>query len=243
MNRTLAALSWLVALYFSLGFVTKAGFPPKTDFTIGDALYLSVTLFFIFLPFYNRIKVGSWLELEREVKEAKREVAAAKEELREFKNEIRTTVSMVTTNTVNLTVAGAAELRRQGERVEEKLDQAGRRKAEEVELELHAEEDMNYALAKVRIDIERLLRLIVGKRLNLPNLESSPKFMPLTKLFDMLVQSDHSYVYLRNPMKKVLAVCNAAVHAQIVNGDQADEALKLGSQIIAILKQHPNVQD
>lgn len=67
--------------------------------------------------------------------------------------------------------------------------------------------------------------------------------MSLTKMFDMLVQSDDSYAYLRDPMKKVIAVCNAAIHAQIVSADQADEALKLGSQIIAVLKQHQNTKD
>lgn len=243
MNWHLAAFSWAVALYFGIGFVAKASFPPKPDLLIGDALFVGLTLIFLFLPFFNKIKVGSWIELEREVKEAKKEVAAAKEELREFKNEIRTTVSMVTTNTVNLNIAGAAELRRQGEKVEEKMDQEGRQKAEEVEQELQAEEDANYALAKVRIDIERLLRLIVGKSLNVPVLDNTPRFISLTKMFDMLVQSDDSYAYLRDPMKKVLAVCNAAVHAQFVSADQADEALKLGAQIIAVLKQHQNAKD
>jgi hypothetical protein len=242
MNYPLCFFSWLVAAYFSLGFLMRAGFPPKADLLSADALSIGMALFFLFLPFFNKIKVGSWLELERSVKDAKKDIAAAKEELREFKNEIRTTVSMVTTNTVNLTVAGAAELRRQGEKVEEKLDHVGRQKAEEVEQELLAEEDVNYALAKVRIDIERLLRLIVGKSLNLPVMDDTLKFMSLTKMFDTFVRSDTGYEYLRNPMKKVLAVCNAAVHAQVVSVDQADEALKLGSQIIAVLKQHHNAK-
>lgn len=240
MNLPLAALSWCVALYFGIGFVAKASFPPNADLLIGDVIFVGLSLFFLFLPFFNKIKVGSWLQLEREVKEAKREVAAAKDELREFKNEIRTTVSTISTNTVNLSIAGAAELRRQGEEVDRKLDQGAREKADEVEQELLAESDTNYALAKVRIDIERLLRSIMGKTLNVPALSSSPKFMSLTKMFDVLVQSDDSYAYLREPMKKVIAVCNAAVHAQNITEDQADEALKLGAQIIAVLKQYQN---
>lgn len=244
MNRPLAVLSWAVAFYFCTGFVAKASFPPKADLLIGDAIFIGLTLFFLFLPFFNKIKVGSWLSLEREVKEAKQDAAAAKEELREFKNEIRTTVSMVTTNTVNLTLAGAGELRRQGAKVAEKLDPRGRERAEEVEQELHAESDTSYALAKIRIDIERLLRLIVGKEMNVPVLSgSTPRFMPLTETFEILVQSDSSFAYLRDPMKKVLAVCNAAIHAQNVSADQANEALKLGAQIIAILNQHKNVKE
>jgi len=243
MNWPLSLLAWIVALYFGIGFMAKAGMPPNADILNAEALSVGLTLFFLFLPFFNKIRISSWLELERDVKEAKKEVSAAKEELREFKNEIRTTVSMATHNTVNLTVAGAAELRRQGEQVKEKLDQKSRRKAEEVELELQAEGDINYALAKVRIDIERLLRVIVGKRIDLPVLDGVSKFMSLTKMFELLVQDDERYTYLRDPMRKVLAVCNAAIHAQIISADQADEALKLGSQIIAVLKQDQNSKE
>lgn len=240
MNWPLALLAWIVALYFGIGFLAKAGIPPNADVLNAEGLSVGLTLFFLFLPFFNKVKISSWLELEREVKDAKKEISAAKEELREFKNEIRTTVSMVTHNTVNLTVAGAAELRRQGEQVNEKLDYRSRQKAEEIELELQAEEDINYALAKIRIDIERLLRIKVGKRIDIPVFGSASKFMSIAKMFELLAQYDESYTYLRDPMRKVLAVCNAAIHAQIISEDQAEEALKLGSQIIAVLKQDQN---
>ncbi len=62
--------------------------------------------------------------------------------------------------------------------------------------------------------------------------------MSLTRMFEVLVKMDDGYAYLRGLMRKVLEVCNSAIHAQIVSMDQAEEALKLDSQIIAILKQH-----
>ncbi|AMP72346.1 hypothetical protein UW163_23370 (plasmid) [Ralstonia solanacearum] len=50
-------------------------------------------LFFLFLPFFRKIEIGSFIELEREVKETKREATAVREELRDFENEVRNIVS------------------------------------------------------------------------------------------------------------------------------------------------------
>ncbi|MBN3791802.1 hypothetical protein [Burkholderia sp. Ac-20353] len=245
MNWWLTVPSWIVALYFGIGFVAKAGFPPKGDILIGDALSVGLTLFFIFLPFFSKIKIGSLIELEREIKEAKEETTAVKEELREFKNEVRNTVSVISTNAIsqhiNVHLPGADELRRQQEKVEENLKDPGRQRADDVEAELQSD-DVTYALAKVRIDIERLLRTILGRRLDssdggISSLEQR-RFQSIDKMFDMLVREETTLAYLRSPLRNVLAVCNAAMHAQTVNPEQASEALKLGAQIIAALKDY-----
>ncbi|WP_438395259.1 hypothetical protein [Caballeronia sp. DA-9] len=250
MNWWLAVPSWIVALYFGIGFVAKAGFPPKGDLLIGDALFVGLTLFFLFLPFFSKIKIGSLIELEREIKDAKEEATAVKEELREFKNEVRNTVSVISTNAisqhVNVHLPGADELRRQQEKVEENLKAPGRQRADDVEAELQSD-DVTYALAKVRIDIERLVRNILGRRLdssdrNISSL-SQRKFLSIDKMFDLLAGSDNTLNYLRSPLRNVLAVCNAAMHAQTVSSEQADEALKLGAQIIAALKDYPGSKD
>lgn len=246
MNWPLALLSWIVAAYFGIGFLATAGFPPKSDLLIGDALFVGLFIFFLFLPFFNKIKVGSWLELEREVKEAKKEAVAAKEEIREFKNEVRNTMSVVSSNSIrqsiNVHVPGSQALKEQGEEVDKNLGADARQKADEVETELQAEQDVNYALAKVRIDIERLLRMITGAVLIVPDPNRSTRFLTIPKMFEKLVEDDQSYRYLGEPMKYVLTVCNAAIHAQYVTDGQAAEALQLGSKIIAALKQHPAVK-
>lgn len=243
MNWWLSAPSWVVALYFGVGFVAKAGFPPKADLVIGDALFVGFTLFFLFLPFFNKIKIGSWIELEREVKEAKKEAAAAKDELREFKAEVRNTVSVISSNNVSpqFNIHLADMLRQQGEKVDQKLTQQGREKAEEVTKELEADDDVNFALARVRIEIERQLRRILGRSFMVAS-ANKPRFLSINNMFDQLLQHDQSLAFLREPMKNVLSVCNAAVHAQIIAPEQAGEALKLGALIIATLKQHPGSQ-
>ena len=242
MNWWITVPSWIVSLYFGIGFVVKAGFPPKTDLLISDMLFVGLTLFFLFLPFFNKVKIGSWIELEREVIEAKKEAAATKDELRELKNEVRLHIQHTNTVSPQFNIHMADLLRQQSEKVEEKLGEKGREKAAEVKLELQADGDLNYALAKVRIDIERLLRTIVGRSLDVQAGDTSPRFVSLSKMFDALVQGNSSYSYLREPMRYVLAVCNAAVHAQNIDAGQAQEALTLGAQIIAALKLHPNAK-
>lgn len=243
MNWGLAISSWVVAIYFGVGFVAKAGFPPKTDLLIGDALYVCLTLFFLFLPFFNKIKIGAWIELEREVKAAKKDAAAARDELREFKAEVRNTVSVISSNSVNpqFNIHLADMLRQQGENVDKNLNQEARAKAEDVQKELQADDDVNFALAKVRIEIERLLRMILGRSLMVSS-SGNPRFLSINSMFEQLVKQQPNLAFLREPMKHVLSVCNAAVHAQMIAPSQAEEALKLGALIIAALKQHPGAR-
>jgi hypothetical protein len=250
MKWWLTVSSWITALYFGIGFVAKAGFPPKADLLIGDALFVGFTLLFLFMPFFSKIKIGSFIELEREIKEAKKEATAVKEELREFKNEVRNTVSVISTNAVsqhiNVHLPGAEELRQQQEKVEENLKSIGRQRVDDVEPELQSG-DVTYALAKVRIDIERLLRTMLGRRLDssdgsISSLEQR-RFQSIDKMFNLLVEEDNTLAYLRSPLRNVLAVCNAAIHAQTVSPEQADEALKLGAHIIAALKDYLDSKD
>lgn len=239
-------LSWLVALYFGVGFIAKAGLPPKTDLLIGDALFVGLTLFFLFLPFFDKIKIGSWIELERKVAEAKKEAAAAKDELREFKAEIRNTMNVVSTQRTNVYLNSApdpSEIREQQAKVQPKLDEGSNATVKKYEETVKSQEsdDYAYVLAKVRIDIERLLRLIVGKRIG-PVTNTSIKLASARQLFDSLVETDDTWAYLRQPFEYVNRVCNAAIHGQLVSSEQTNETLRLGAQIIAALKQHPNAQ-
>lgn len=255
MSKLLYAFSWIVATYFGVGFIAKAGFPPKTDLLIGDALFVGLFLFFVFLPFFNKIKVGSWLELEREIKEAKKEATDAKRELSDFKTEVRNTMSVVSTNlntqrmSTQLNFYGtpnADELRDAQQKVGANLDAKDRSTVEKYEIVTRAqqENDVPLMLAKVRIDIERLLRKIVGARLAV----SSPatdriKLASSRQLFQRLVASNDSYAYLSKPFDYVNNVCNAAIHAQAVSSEQADEALRLGAQVIEVLSKHPDAAD
>ena len=219
----LPALSWLVSFYFMSGFCLNVGFPPDRTLLTGDALYVALWLFFLFLPFFSRIKIGNFLELERELQRTQAE-------LRDFKNEIRNTVSVLSTNVntigsmtnqVNINIPGLAELQNARENVSAKAPPVAKEEAKELERELLAnDEDTTLALARTRIEIERLLRLIVGKTVSL-NALNDPKYMSLRQLFDLFLRSNESFGYLRQPFQYVSQVCNAAIHAQVVSPGQA----------------------
>jgi len=85
----LPTLSWVIALYFGIVFFCKSGFPPAVPPTA--AALGAPMLFFLFLPFFNKIKIGKVLELEREVEKARKDLS-------EFKAETRNTLSVLSTN-------------------------------------------------------------------------------------------------------------------------------------------------
>jgi len=237
----LPALSWLVSFYFLLGFAANVGFPPDRRLLVGDALYVLLWLFFLFLPFFTKIKIGTFLELEREV-------AKAKEELRDFKAEIRNSMSVLSTNVntiggmtnqVTVNIPGLAELREARQIVEAKAPIETKQTAEQVEERILLQsEDPTLALARTRIDIERLLRNTLGKRTTLTaGKEDAVKFLGISQLFDLFISQNEQYAFLKKPFRYVTQICNAAIHAQRVSDEQAQEALALGAQIIAVLRE------
>lgn len=196
---------------------------------------------FLFLPFFNKIKVGSWLELEREVEAAKKEAENATSELREFKNEVRTTLISANSNLQRMNVwvgntPGAPVLREQQEAVAKQLPDSKKSTADEYfELVRAQEEDPAYSLARVRIDVERLLREKLKKRIG-PVPKNDLRLATMRQLFVQLTEQDPSWLMLRGAFDSFLKVCNAAIHGQIIEEDQADEALLLGAQFVAALK-------
>jgi ribosomal protein S7 len=203
----------------------------------GDATFIFLWLFFLFLPFFSKVKIGGFLELERKLEQAK-------QELQDFKSEIRNSMSVLSTNVntiggmtnqVTVNIPGLAELREARKIIDEKTPQNEKNVAAEVgERILQQSEDQTLALARTRIEIERLLRQIVGKRTDLPATRTD--FLPLRQLFDLFASEHQDFAYLKRPFTYVTQVCNAAIHAQRVSEDQAKEALALGAEIIAVLR-------
>jgi hypothetical protein len=222
---------------FLIGFVANAGFPPSRSVLIGDALYVSLWLFFLFLPFFSRIKIGGFLELERQVEQAK-------QELREFKSEVRNSLSVLSTNVntiggmsnhVTVNIPGLQELRDAREAVAKKSPDSADEARQVEEKLLTQSEDTTLALARTRIEIERYLRKILGKRVVLTNTQDRVKLMGARQLFEEFLREYPDLSYLKRSFQYVTQICNAAIHAQYVPDEQAQEALALGAQIIAAL--------
>jgi hypothetical protein len=240
-NWGLPALSWLVSFYFLSGFALSVGFPPRDDPSISDLVFCVLWLLFLFLPFISKIKIGGFLELEREV-------AQAKAEVKDFKEEVRTSLSVISTNintignlsnqvTVNL--PGSEEIIELRRKVDELTKPKDRAEAQEIRTELAAidGEDRIMALARTRIRLEHRIRQMLGKRTTIESAkpERDMKFMSLGPMTRMLFEKYPQHKQLEEPMRYVLQVCNAAVHAQRISAGQAEEALDMGARILAIL--------
>ncbi|UXA53619.1 hypothetical protein M0D45_02165 [Xanthomonas prunicola] len=236
-NWGLPAFSWLISFYFLAGFVANAGFPPSRTVLTGDALYVLLWLFFLFLPFFSKVKIGGFLELGRQVEQAK-------EELREFKSEVRNSLSVLSTNVntiggmsnnVTVNIPGLQELREAREAVAKKSPDSVDEARQVEEKLLNQSEDTTLALARTRIEIERYLRKILGKRVFHADTHDRVKLMGARQLFEQFLREYPDLNYLKRSFQYVTQICNAAIHAQYVPDEQAQEALALGAQIIAAL--------
>jgi hypothetical protein len=99
---------------------------------------------------------------------------------------------------------------------------------------LQQDDDIVISLFKTRVEIERLLRKIVGKSTNLPP-GKDVRMAGLPQLFDIFLVQNPNYKYLQNSLRYVNQVCSAAIHAQQISEEQAREVLALGAKIIATL--------
>jgi hypothetical protein len=243
----LPAFSWFVSFYFLAGFAAEMGFPPKTEIKPGHVLFLLAWLFFLFLPFFKRIKIGKFLELEREVEKAK-------EELKEFKDEVRTNLSLISTNVntignlsnqITFNLPGLADIEDFKRRFDEKTSAPTKEEVQDIREELVLEgEDIVMALARTRISIEHLLRKIVGKSTTISAYSDRPiRFASLQQMFRLFLREHEEYTHLEQPFSYVVQVCNAAIHAQRVPQSQADEALDVGARIIAVLSDIADTQE
>ena len=163
--------SRLVAVYFIWTFHQHVGFPPAKDLTITSVAYLVLFVFFTILPFARRLKIGKILEFEAKVKEVRQEVREVREETRQLISTVSTVANSMS-STIKQTIHFGVPGKEEGEIAEEKLSEVITDPPEptahqrDIQALLSAEEsDIHYALARLRIDIERELRRVLGKRL------------------------------------------------------------------------------
>lgn len=203
-------------------------------------LALGLALAFLFLPFFTRIKIGKFLEVEREIERAK-------EEIHSFKADVRHNLSLLSANistisgfsnqlTVNLPDSSDIRKARQSIANNAPSELTHSRGEEDLERFLR-DEDPTMALAWTRIEIERLLRKIVSVQPHSADNEGDQtRLVGLPKLFRTFLSRQPGFGYMADAFRYVTQICNAAVHAQPVTGEQASEALGLGGQLIIVLR-------
>ena len=234
----LPVVSWLTAASFLYAFGANAGFPPPQKLQTADLIYGGGALLFLFLPFFSKLKVGALLELEREVEKTR-------EDVRQFKNDVGNSIALLTNTFSSVSALNShvvihntpteSQLRSAAQEVAHQSTQPS--KVPDIvfrEILEQSDFDTTLALARTRIDIERLLRTLLDHSTSLST--ENTRYASVRKLFDAFVAEKPNLRFLVKPFAYVTQVCNAAIHAQTVSEEKAREALELGAQIISVLQ-------
>jgi len=166
--------------------------------------FLAVAFFFILLPFVKTIKIGKYLELERDIQETKDEVKG-------FKTEIRQNIQMLLTsvtasignlnNQVTINLPRTEELKEEIEKLKKQTTSTDTDRLSEIkeELLLDEDDDIIMALARTRIKIEGLLRKALSKRETIADTPKTDiRFLGLNSLFHQYIQINPNFKEFQN---------------------------------------------
>ena len=242
-NNFWPLISGSISLYFLWVVHQHIGFPPTKPLTTSSAIYLALFVLFLLAPFVQRFKLGQLIEFETKVEEVRSDIKEVRTETRELISTVSAVATAISAS-VNQNVVlnfpsaewaqaareemskafgGAPELARQEDDFREYMDLS--------------ELDLNYALARLRMDIERELRRILGKRQSTDDpSKMRGKFLTARSLFRALVSVKPKYQQMQSSFDYVLEVCNAAIHGQRISEGVANEAIGMGLQILRELK-------
>ena len=245
-NLPYIIIAWSIGFYTLSQSVKHINLDQPDDIHIIHLIFLGIAFFFILMPFFKTIKIGKYLELERNLKETK-------DDIKEFKSEIRQSVQILSStltasignlnNQVTINLPSTEELKKEIEKLKQQSTLGDTIKLTEIkdELLLDEDEDIVMALARTRIKIEVLLRIALDARRSIANTEDADiKFLGLNSLFDIYVDNNPKFLKFKNSFGYVQQICNAAVHGHIVSKRIADEALQLGAIIIQELSGQAN---
>lgn len=236
---------WSIGFYMLAQVATKLSISEPQKIHRYHILFLLLAFLFILLPFIKKIKVGKYIELERNIKETKEEVKDFKSEMRQNIQILSSSISASIGNLnshVNIQIPNIENLKNEVENLETITNGKDTSKLKEIRSQLLPDEDLTMALARTRFEIERLLRNVLGKKNNLGSLNKIEiKYLSLSQLFNEYVQLNPEFYAFKESFRYVQSICNAAIHGQHIASNQAEEALKLGSIIISELKQNESI--
>lgn len=205
--------------------------------------FLGLALFLFLIPEAKKLKFGQLFEYEAKVNEVKEEVKQFKEETRATLLAYTSLVSAISNSVhqnINVNLPGYAE----ASQAKEALDTTLKSDVDESAVErlvdgfLAAEgNDINYALAALRMGLEKELRRILGRNDDiLTGVSPKQQFRSARSLFVEFTKLHPSYEGIGGSFDFVLQVCNAAIHGQIVPDKYAHEALTLGVRMLKELR-------
>jgi len=223
------------------------GFPPKDNIGSSQIVLFILGTFFLLVPVAKKISLGKWLSFESELEKVREDVSDFKSETRQYLSVYSNMVNAIS-NTVNQTVnvhlPGPAEAEEAKDDLRSTLGEEPLNTLNQADEYLSLSgNDINYALAKLRMDLERRLREILGKRIT----TSAPQdmkgqFLSARSLFKQLAKEIPKYKGMQTSFDYVLKVCNAAIHGQTIFDGHGLEAINIGLRILSELE-HTNLTE
>ena len=239
-------LSRLISIYFIWAFHLHVEFPPTAPLTTTATVYLVLFIFFLVLPFAQRLKLGKLIEFEAKVEQVRADVREVRTETRELISTVSVVanaISATMNQSVVVNIPRLEDLRAESEQLSTALAQSPEPTKDEKDILEYlsaGEPDKHYALARLRMDLERELRRILGKRLASDDpSRMRGKFLSARSLFQRLVPAIPRYKYMQGSFDYLLQVCNAAIHGQRIPENIADEAIDMGFRILRELEREP----
>ena len=93
--------------------------------------------------------------------------------------------------------------------------------------------DVHYALARLRMDLEREFRRVLRKRLESGDpAKMRGKFLSTRSLFRQLAAAIPRYRHMQGSVNYVLEVCNAAIHGRRLAESIVHEAIDMGLRVL-----------
>jgi hypothetical protein len=230
--RLISVSLFAVAIYI-------IGFPPNESIGSTSITFLILSIFFLLLPIASKISLGKIITFERQVDQVKNEVKEFKTETREFLSvysNMITAISNTMNQTINVNLPGQEE----AQKAKEDLDSTIENQEETSSLEdevynyiSQAGNDINFALAKLRMDLERTLRELVEKEQVTSDLENiKGKFMSARQLFREFTVQYPKYKDMHSSFDYILKICNAGIHGHNVSEKYAYEDIYMGLKMI-----------
>lgn len=229
----------LIAAALILMAFSATGIPPQKDLNPTATILLAFSAFFLLLPVAKKMSIGKLLTYEKEVEKVRTEVSDFKSETREFLgvySNMITAISNTVNQTVNVHLPGQAEAQQAKEDLNASIETPEESSTiEESVISFIGEAggDFNFALAKLRMELEKALREALGKK----TVTSDPntmkgKFLSARQLFRQFAIDYPRYKNMHSSFDYILKVCNAAIHGQQVSEGYAHEAIYMGIRML-----------
>jgi len=233
----------LIASGLFLLAILAIGFPPKNELNPSAITLLVFAAFFFLLPIAKKMSIGKLLTYEKEVEKVKADVSEFKTETREFLgvySNMITAISNTVNQTVNVHLPGQAEADKAKEDLESTIETPKESSTIEDEVYSFINQsggDINFALARLRMELEKSLRDTLGKRTVTADPHAmKDKFMSARQLFRQFSVEYPKYKNMHSSFDYILKVCNAAIHGQQVSENYAHEAIYMGIKMLEEIK-------